>query len=144
MGLLASLFLNKYVLMALAAAAIGFGLFETGSAHGYSKGHDVGYQTAWNTQQTAINKLVDNQNEETQAQNLKLSNLEMQASAADFAAQAARAQSQKVRTNVVIRYKQANPQVAASCGWSIPTVQSINQLLNAGSSPATPAAGASQ
>jgi hypothetical protein len=137
--MLASLFLNKWVLGGLAVLAILVGAYEAG----HSSGYNDGYTVAWNTQQQAINKQVDADNAERNASAAKLSALETSAAHALQSEFAARAAAQTARSTVIVKYKQANPQVAASCGWSIPTVQTINQILNAGSIPvAASAAGA--
>ena len=122
-----ALFLNKYVLMALAILAILFGAYEAGKSSGYQKGHD----DAWNTQQQTINKMVDAQNAAVQEQNDKISELEITAAAADVAASAAKAKAASARTQIIASYKRANPQTATACGWTIPTVKAINQILNA-------------
>jgi protoporphyrinogen oxidase len=104
-----------------------FGSYEYGSSHGYKSG----YQVAWNTQQKAINNMVTAQNAAAVAQNNKITTLEQ--SAAD-AWQTAQNQQKFVvtqRTTDVVAYTKANPQVAASCGWSPATVNVINQMIGA-------------
>src|ERR1700748_1087215 len=111
-----SLFLNKYVLMGLAILGLLFGAYEAGKGSGYQDGYQVG----WNAQQAAINKLIDAQNAAAKEQTDKITALEITASAADVAASEAKAQAVSARKKIVASYRQANPQVSASCGWSIP------------------------
>lgn len=136
--MLASLFLNKWVLGGLAILAILVGAYEAG----HSSGYNDGYTVAWNTQQSAINKLVDTENAERSQTQQKLSDLEAGAATATANEFAARAAAQTARSTVIVKYKQANPTVASSCGWSIPTVKAINQILNVGNT-ATPPVSAS-
>lgn len=123
--------LAKYVAIVLAIVAVLFGAYEYGSSHGYKSGYKSGYQVAWDTQQKTINNMVDAQNAEAKAQNTKITTLEQ--SAAD-AWQTAQNQQKFVvgqRNTQVAAYKQANPQVAASCGFSPATVNVINQMIGA-------------
>jgi hypothetical protein len=118
---------GKYVAIILGVVAILFGAYEYGSSHGYQSG----YQVAWDTQQKTINNMVTAQNDEAVAQNNKITTLEQ--SAAD-AWQTAQNQQKFVvtqRTTEVAAYTKANPQVAASCGFSPATVNVINQMLGA-------------
>jgi hypothetical protein len=131
--------LLKYVLPLVAVLAILLGAFEAGSSHGYSKG----YQVAWDTQQTTINKMVDANNLQVAANNGKLEQFESDAQAARADAASATFAAMTTRSRVVTQYREANPQAAKSCGWSLPTVQAINNILNA-ESPASAPIGASQ
>jgi hypothetical protein len=131
----------KYLLPVLGGLALLFGVFEFGSSHGYSNGYTI----AWNTQQTAINKMVTAQNLETDANNNKLQDFESAAQAARADAASATFAAMTTRADVVTRYLKANPQAAKTCGWSLPTVEAINNILGAGSPPpASVPIGASQ
>lgn len=134
-----STLLIKYVLPIVGVMALLFGVFEFGSSHGYSKG----YAVAWNTQQTAINNLTNADNLKILANNNKLEDFESQAQAARADAASATFAAMTTRQTVVTQYRKANPQTARSCGWSLPTVQAINNILSAGSSASAPI-GASQ
>lgn len=129
----------KYVLPVLAVVAILLGAFEAGSSHGYSKG----YAVAWHTQQDAINKMVNANNLKVEANNNKLEEFESAAQAARADAASATFAALTTRATVVTQYRKANPQAAKSCGWSLPTVQAINNILSAGQ-PASAPIGASQ
>jgi hypothetical protein len=131
--------LIKYVLPIVGALALLFGVFEFGASHGYSKG----YAVAWNTQQTAINTLTTADNLKILANNNKLEDFESQAQAARADAASATFAAMTTRATVITQYRKANPQTAKSCGWSLPTVQAINNILSAGS-PASAPIGASQ
>ena len=131
--------LLKYVLPVVGVLALLFGVFEYGSSHGYNKGYTV----AWNTQQQAINKLVDANNLEVSANNSKLEDFEQQAQAARADAASATFAAMTTRQTVVTQYRKANPQTAKNCGWSLPTVQAINNILGA-ATPASAPVGASQ
>lgn len=120
-----SFFTNKYVLIAI----VVFGCLVGVYGYGHSRGHDAGFKEAWNQQQQAINKLVDQQNAQTQEQNTKISQLELSATAAFAQVQTAQQQAAKVRDNAIANYKKTHPQIATTCGWSPDTVQVINQLL---------------
>jgi hypothetical protein len=123
-----ALLFNKYTLGALAIALVLFAAFEKGKADG----HDAGYQQAWNVQQTTINKMTADETAQIQEANNKLSQLELSAMTSYAQAQQAQQAASKKRTQIVTVYKQANPQIANSCGWSIPTVQAIDQLIDVG------------
>jgi hypothetical protein len=116
---------GKYVAILLAVCAILFGAYEYGSSHGYKSG----YQVAWDTQQKTINNMVDAQNAEATAQNKKISTLEQSAADAWQAVQNKQAFVVNQRATQVTAYKAANPQVAASCGFSPATVNVINQMI---------------
>jgi hypothetical protein len=131
MTFLLGIFTNKYVLIGIAVIAALTGVYFYGSSTGYTKGHDAGYTTAWNTQQDAINKLVTAQNAETAAQNTKISALELSIDTAQQQIAAAVASASEARSTVITRYVQANPTVAKACGWQPATVQTINQILEA-------------
>jgi uncharacterized protein YlxW (UPF0749 family) len=115
----------KYVAIIVASVALVFGVFEYGSSHGYKSG----YQVAWDTQQKTINNMVDAQNAEATAQNKKISTLEQSAADAWQAVQNKQAFVVNQRATQVTAYKAANPQVAASCGFSPATVNVINQMI---------------
>lgn len=131
--------LLKYVLPVVAVFALLFGVFEAGSSHGYSKG----YAVAWDTQQTAINKMVAANNLQVSANNNKLEEFESAAQAARADAASATFAAMTTRSTVVTQYRKANPQAAKSCGWSLPTVQAINNILSADHAASAPI-GASQ
>lgn len=131
--------LLKYVLPVVAVFAILLGAFEAGSSHGYNKG----YAVAWDTQQTAINKMVDAHNLEVGANNSKLEQFESDAQAARADAASATFAALTTRAKIVTQYRTANPQTAKSCGLSMPTVQAINNILSA-DQPASAPIGASQ
>jgi hypothetical protein len=116
---------GKYVAILLAVLAVLFGAYEYGSSHGYKSG----YQVAWDTQQKTINNMVDAQNAEATAQNNKITTLEQSAADAWQTAQNQQKFVVSQRTTQVATYKAANPQVAASCGWSPATVNVINQMI---------------
>jgi hypothetical protein len=116
----------KYVLPVLGVIALLFGVFE----YGKSQGYDVGHQAAWDTQQQAINKLVAAQQLAADENDRKISGLELDANMAQQEAEAQAATAAKLRKNLAASYKSANPQVAASCGWSGPTISTINQILS--------------
>ena len=115
----------KYVVGIVAVAAAIFGVYEWGSSNGYKDG----YQVAWNTQQKTINNMVNAQNAAAVAQNNKITTLEQTASDAWQTAQNQQKFVVSQRTTQVATYKTANPQVAASCGWSPATVNVINQMI---------------
>jgi len=127
MSVLVSIFF-KYVLPVLAVVALFFGVFE----YGKSQGYDAGHQAAWDQQQKTINGMVDAANALASENNRKISGLELDALSAQTQADALKAQVKTKRTQIVTVYKEANPQVAASCGWSGPTIAAINQILSAG------------
>lgn len=115
----------KYV--AILAVALGalFGAYEYGS----SKGYKSGYTDAWNTQQLAINKMVDAQNAEVTAQNNKIATLEQAAADASSALKAEQQKKESQRNNIVTQYKAANPKVSQSPAWSPETVDTINKMI---------------
>jgi hypothetical protein len=131
--------LVRYVLPVVCVIALFFGMFELGSTHGYNDG----YTKAWNTQQEAINKMVDANNAEVEANNNKLEDFEQQAQAAKADAASATFAAMTTRQTVITKYRTNNVKVAASCGWSLPTVQAINSIISAGQ-PASAPVGASQ
>lgn len=115
----------KYVLPVIAVLAILFGAVE----YGKSVGHTAGYTEAWDAQQKTIQAMVYKDNAQTEAQNKKITDLETNAAkdASDlFAANAAAATT---RATIITKYEKANPVVAASCGWDIPTVDAINDVI---------------
>lgn len=126
MGTLLSIGL-KYVLPVLAVAGLLFGVYE----YGHSKGYDSGYQTAWNKQQATIQGMVDKQNAQTLAQNQKIDDLVKKSQQDTLDLAAANMRAAVTRETVVTQYVHDNPTIAASCGWDIPTVNTINQLIDA-------------
>lgn len=117
----------KYVVGIAAVGAVLFGIYEYGSSHGYQKG----YQKAWDAQQQTVNKMVEERNAETKAQNAKITDLEQRAANADAQVKIAQEALKKQREQVVQDYKTKNPKVAASPAWSPETVNAINQMLGA-------------
>jgi hypothetical protein len=101
----------------------------TGTEYGSSHGYKSGYQVAWDAQQKTINNMVDAQNAAATAQNNKITTLEQSAADAWQTAQNQQKFVVSQRTTQVATYKAANPQVAASCGWSPATVNVINQMI---------------
>lgn len=116
---------GKYLVGAFAVVAVLFGVYEYGSSHGYKSG----YQVAWDTQQKTINNMVDTQNAEAKAKNDKITALEQSAADAWQTAQNQQKFVVSQRNTQVATYKSANPQVAASCGFSPATVNVINQMI---------------
>lgn len=117
----------KYVLPIVGVLAALFGVYE----YGHSNGYDSGYTVAWNKQQTTIQGMVNAQNAQTNVQNAKISSLEQNSmkDAQDlFAAKAAAVPKLQA---VIQTYTKANPVVAQSCGWDVPTVQAINDMIDA-------------
>lgn len=117
----------KYVAILAVAGAALFGAYEYGSSHGYKDG----YKTAWDVQQKTLDKLTEERNAETTAQNAKITALEQAASNAMDQVKAAQDALDKQRTQTVSTFKTANPKVAASTAWSPETVNAINQMLGA-------------
>lgn len=116
----------KYVLPVVAVAALLFGVYE----YGHSNGYNSGYTTAWNKQQATIQTMVDKQNAQTTAQNQQIDSLVKKSQQDTIDLAAAKIQASLTRETVVTNYVQANPQVAKSCGWDVPTVDAINQIID--------------
>lgn len=132
--------LIKYGLMALAVVALATALF----AFGYSHGSTAGYTSGWNAQQKTIDKIVTDENKQRTIQNQAINDLQAQAMKAQSDIFSANAQAAITRNTIVTQYKTKYVKVAQLCGWSIPTVQVINQLLSVGTSPAVPTSGVSK
>lgn len=123
--------LLKYGLPIVGAAAVLFGAYEYGHSTGYTSGHNDGYQTAWNTQQVTINKMVTAENAQAEANNKAISDVESQSFAAAFQNKALQVQLEEKRQTVVKNYVQANPVSSQACGFDVPMVQAINELIQA-------------
>jgi hypothetical protein len=126
--------LIRYGLEALAIAALATALY----AFGYSHGSTSGYKSGWNAQQVTINKMVTAANAQRKAQNQAISDVQVQAMTAQAQIFTAEAHATLARNTIVTQYKTKYVTVAQSCGWSTPTVQTINQLLNLGGTGAQP------
>lgn len=125
--------LIKYGLIALAIVAILTGAYAMGDAHGNS----VGYKSGWDAQQVTINKMVTDENTQRTEQNAKITTLEQDAAKAAGEIFTAKAQAAVVSQTIVTKYKTQYVAIANSCGWSAPTVDTINSLLNIGNAPTT-------
>jgi len=134
--------LIKYGLIAVAVIALLGGAFTVGYNHGYSSG----YKSGWDAQQKTINKMVTDENLQRDAQNKAITDVEQQAAVAAGQVFAAKAKAALVTTQIITQYKTKYVKIAASCGWSIPTVQTINSVLNANAvaQPAVAASGVAQ
>ena len=130
--------LIKWGLGILAILAFLFGVYE----YGHSKGYTVGYQAAWNIQQTTINNMVTAQNAQNAANNTKIQQLEESSSAAAQKIQQLATQANQTRTQVVTKYIQSDAQ-SSSCGLDVSAVQAINNLIEADPSIVQPASGVS-
>jgi hypothetical protein len=132
--------LIRYGLEALAIAALATALY----AFGYSHGSTAGYTKGWDAQQLTINKVVSDENAQRVSQNNAISALEVKAMQAQSDIFSAKAQAAVTRNTIVTQYKTKYVKIAQSCGWSIPTVQAINQLLSVGATPIAAVPGASK
>jgi hypothetical protein len=101
-------------------------------AFGHSSGYTEGYKKGWDDQQVTINKMVTDANAQRTSQNTAISNLQMSAMKASADVFAAKAQAAITRSTVVTQYKTKYVALSQSCGWSTPTVLTINSLLDAG------------
>lgn len=119
--------LIKYLVVFVAIIAVLFGVYESGKSSGYTQG----YQIAWNAQQKTIDAQATAANKLAQENNTKLSQLELAAMAAQSQAEQLKAQAKSRRASTVTLYKAANPNIVNTCGWSPPTAEAINQILNA-------------
>ena len=118
----------KYGLIALAVIGVLFGAYE----YGHSSGYDSGHTDAWNEQQKTIQKMVNQQNAQTSEQNAKISDLEQKGMKAAGDVFVATAQAAQTRSTIITKYEKATPQqVQQACGWDAPTVQTINELIDA-------------
>jgi len=118
---------GRYILIAAAFFAVLFGVFEWG----HSVGREAGYQEAWNVQQKTINKMVDDENAQVQANNKKIADIEADSFKATFQNRSLQAQLVQARTKIAEQYAQSSPQSAQSCGFDIQMVQEINELIQA-------------
>lgn len=128
----------KYVLPVLAVIALLFGIYE----YGHSNGYNSGYSVAWAAQQKTIQGMVDKQNAQTLAQNQQIDALVKKSQQDTLDLAAANMKAALTRETVVTQYVKANPVVAASCGWDLPTVDAINALIAADPTNVTPTAAA--
>jgi hypothetical protein len=131
--------LIKYALITFALVALFTGIYAMGDA----KGHAAGYTSGWDAQQATINKMVSDENAQRTAQNNRITSLEQNAAKDASDLFAAKASSALASNTIVTKYKTRYVAIAKSCGWSAPTVDTINSLLNVGQSP-TPTNGAAQ
>lgn len=118
----------KYV-----AGLLFFGIIIVGAlALGYSHGYSSGYLKATSDKQNEINKLTSQFNKQQQQANDKITALEQ--SAADYEAQVEQWKSKvdKQQSKIIIEYRTKYQKVAATCGWSAPTVNAINSVLAVG------------
>lgn len=120
----------KYVLPALGGLALMFGIYEYGHSNGYTSGHTDGYQTAWNTQQKTINKMVTDENKQAQANNKAISDVEIKSQQSATKVRVLQEQLAKKNAAVVTKYVNANPQTSQTCGFDVPMVNAINELLD--------------
>jgi hypothetical protein len=125
--------LIKYGLIAIAVISLFTGVY----AMGYSHGSSTGYTSGWNAQQATIDKMVSNANAQRTAQNNQITSLEQQAAKDASDLFAAKAKAALTSQTIVTQYKTKYVTVAQSCGWSAPTVDTINSLLNVGQAPTT-------
>ena len=83
----------------------------------------------------ADTELVENANEDANEEakqfNQRVSDLEQKSQQDTIDLAAANMRAATTRAEVVTQYVQTNPQVAQSCGWDVPTVTAINQLIDA-------------
>jgi hypothetical protein len=123
--------LIKYGLITLAIVAVFTGVYSMGDA----KGNAAGYKSGWDAQQATINKMVSDDNAQRTAQNNQITALEQTAAKDASDLFAAKASSALASNTIVTKYKTKYVAIAKSCGWSAPTVDTINSLLNVGQSP---------
>jgi hypothetical protein len=120
--------LVKYGLMTVAILGALFGVYSYGHSNGYDSGHTAG----WNEQQKTIQKMVDQQNAQTTAQNARISDLEQKAMKAAGDIFTANAKAASTRASVVTKYQLLVPDVVTkSCGWDEATVSAINEIIDA-------------
>jgi hypothetical protein len=120
--------LLKYVLPIVGVLAVLFGAYE----YGHSRGSAQGYQEAWSVQQQTINKMVSEQNQQAEDNNKKIAEIESDSFESAFKVRQLQSQLQKQRTQIVKDYVQQNPQTSQSCGLDIPMVESINKIIQTG------------
>ena len=118
--------LKILALLAVLAAAYAFG---------HSSGYTEGYKQGWDDQQVTINKMVTDENAQRTSQNNAISAVQLQAMKASADVFTAKAQAAITRSTVVTQFKTKYVALAQSCGWSTPTVLTINSLIAAGSPP---------
>jgi hypothetical protein len=126
--------LIKWGCMALALAALLVGAYSVGHADGTTKG----YQSGWSAQQVTIDKMVSDENARRNSQNTAITNLETKAAKDSADLFAAKAAAVLARGTIVTQYKTKYVAISQSCGWSNPTVLTINSLIDVGATtPAT-------
>lgn len=121
----------KYGAMLIIFVTAVVGAYSVGNSRGYAKGYDVGHKEAWNTQQTTINQMIDQQNAEHQATNKRIADLERQSHLDAATIQDLTERVTAQRQTVITKYVTQNKQSAASCGFDTSMADAINQLLDA-------------
>jgi len=120
--------LIRYGLEVVAIVALATALYF----FGYSHGSTAGYTKGWDAQQATINKMVSTANAQRKSQNAAISDVQVQAMKDQGDIFTAEAHAATARSTIITKYKTQYIKIAQSCGWSAPTVQTINQLLSVG------------
>lgn len=122
----------------ISSTLIGWGLkllalvaiLSAAYAFGHSSGYTTGYASGWDAQQKTIDKMVSDANAQRTAQNNQITTLEQQAAKDASDLFAAKAAAVVAAQTIVTQYQTKYVEIANSCGWSAPTVDTINSLLN--------------
>jgi type II secretory pathway pseudopilin PulG len=116
------------VLIGIIAAGL-FALYSSGVNAGKLIGDKEGYTRAWNAQQTVIDKLVKDTNDERTAKNAKISKLEQDASIRDAKINTLTLQNQTHSASVIAEYVKANATTSTTCGMDKASMDALIEIM---------------
>ncbi|QRE00076.1 hypothetical protein [Burkholderia phage BCSR5] len=127
----------KYLAGAAAVAALLFGVYEWGHSSGYEDGYPKGQKSRDKEVQGFKDQLQARDRDENQrreADNKKISDLELQSQNAASANRALQKLLEAKQSTIITQYVKDNPQQATTCAITPATVKAANALLLSGGS----------